>query len=94
MKVVSGYQRMQQKERHYRDIPSDSLTVPDQSMSIRDIINRTLAGLPTIGRGDVYFDEDEDPEPEGGFDLTDVDPTKLPEYELSEAAEKRYFGKD
>lgn len=92
--IVSSYQRLLSEDHSYRDISSESMTVPDQSMSIKDIINRSLAGLPTIGRQDAFFDEEEDADPVDGYDLSDVDPEKLPEYERSQAAEKRFLGED
>jgi hypothetical protein len=41
-----------------------SLTVPDQTMSIRTILERYSRGLPIGGRTDVYYDEEDDlPDP-------------------------------
>jgi len=41
-----------------------SLTVPDQTMSIRTILERYSRGLPIGGRNDEYYDEEDDlPDP-------------------------------
>lgn len=50
--------------KNYREIHSPSLTVPDQTMSIRTILERHSRGLPIGGRIDLYYDEDDDlPDP-------------------------------
>lgn len=36
-----------------------SCTVPDQTMSIREILQRYSRGLPIGGRNDLYYDEDD-----------------------------------
>lgn len=50
--------------KNYRKILTPSLTVPDQTMSIRTILERYSRGLPVGGRLDVIYDEDNDlPDP-------------------------------
>jgi len=43
----------------YREIKTPSLTVPDQTMSIRTILDRYSRGLPVGGRLDEYYDEED-----------------------------------
>lgn len=86
------YERMSDEDRRLREIDSESMTVPDQSMSIKDIISRSLAGLPTIGRSDTFYDETEDPDPVGGYDLTDVDVESTDSYKRASALEKEIYG--
>jgi hypothetical protein len=50
--------------KNYREITDPSLTVPDQTMSVRTILERYARGLPVSGRTDMYYDEDDDlPDP-------------------------------
>lgn len=50
--------------KNYREIKTPSLTVPDQTMSIRTILERYSRGLPVGGRLDEYYDEEDDlPDP-------------------------------
>ena len=50
--------------KQYREILTPSLTVPDQTMSIRTILERHSRGLPIGGRVDLYYDEEDDlPDP-------------------------------
>jgi len=46
-------------EKKYKIFTQPSLTVPDQSMSIKTIIDRYTRGLPIGGRLDDYYDEDD-----------------------------------
>lgn len=45
--------------KEYRKILTPSLTVPDQTMNIRTILERYARGLPIGGRTDVYYDEED-----------------------------------
>jgi len=48
----------------YKTFTLPSLTVPDQTMSIRTILERYSRGLPVGGRTDLYYDEEDDlPDP-------------------------------
>ncbi len=50
--------------KRYKKFTMPSLTVPDQSMSIRTILERYSRGLPVGGRLDEYYDEENDlPDP-------------------------------
>lgn len=50
--------------KNYRKIEQPSLTIPDQTMSIKTILERYSRGLPIGGRNDMYYDEDDDlPDP-------------------------------
>jgi hypothetical protein len=50
--------------KNYKKFTLPSLTVPDQTMSIRTILERYARGLPVGGRLDEYYDEDNDlPDP-------------------------------
>lgn len=49
-----------------------SMTVPDQSMSMRDLLDRHTRGMPVAGNPDSFFDED-DPIPDlRVLDLTQI----------------------
>lgn len=43
----------------YKTFTMPSLTVPDQTMSIRTILERYSRGLPIGGRLDEYYDEED-----------------------------------
>ncbi len=49
-----------------------SLTVPDQTMSIRTILERYARGLPVGGRNDMYYDEDDTMPDYRTLDLTEI----------------------
>lgn len=69
-----------------------SLTVPDQAMSIKEIMYRTAHGLPTSGQRVPMYAEDEDDDMP---DLTHMDLAEKQEYvdsmktELKELNDKR-----
>lgn len=46
-------------EKKYKTFTQPSLTVPDQSMSIKTILERYARGLPVGGRLDEYYDEED-----------------------------------
>lgn len=46
-------------EKKHRKFTMPSLTVPDQTMSIRTILERYSRGLPIGGRLDEYYDEED-----------------------------------
>ena len=51
-------------EKNYKTFTQPSMTVPDQTMSIRTILERYSRGLPIGGRLDVLYDEENDlPDP-------------------------------
>lgn len=45
--------------KNYKKFTQPSLTVPDQSMSIKTILERYARGLPVGGRLDEYYDEED-----------------------------------
>lgn len=49
-----------------------SLTVPDQTMSIRTILERYSRGLPIGGRTDVYYDEEDEMPDIKSLDLSEI----------------------
>jgi len=50
--------------KNYEINDEPSMTVPDQTMSIRTILERYSRGLPVGGRLDEYYDEEDDlPDP-------------------------------
>jgi len=51
---------------------SPSMTVPDQTMSIRTILERYSRGLPVGGRLDEYYDEDDTMPDYRTLDLTEI----------------------
>lgn len=48
-----------QFEKNYKIFTQPSLTIPDQSMSIKTILERYARGLPVGGRLDEYYDEED-----------------------------------
>ena len=46
-------------EKKYKIFTQPSMTVPDQSMSIKTILERYARGLPVGGRLDEYYDEED-----------------------------------
>jgi len=46
-------------EKNYKIFTQPSQTVPDQSMSIKTILERYARGLPVGGRLDEYYDEED-----------------------------------
>jgi len=46
-------------EKKYKVFTQPSVTVPDQSMSIKTILERYARGLPVGGRLDEYYDEED-----------------------------------
>ena len=46
-------------EKNYKIFTQPSMTVPDQSMSIKTILERYARGLPVGGRLDEYYDEED-----------------------------------
>jgi len=45
--------------KNYKKFTQPSMTVPDQSMSIKTILERYARGLPVGGRLDEYYDEED-----------------------------------
>lgn len=56
----------------------ESLTIPDQSLTIREIVERFVMGEPTLGQRAVHYDEVED------FD--NIDPTLDPAFDLADVS--------
>ena len=46
-------------EKKYKVFTQPSMTIPDQSMSIKTILERYARGLPVGGRLDDYYDEED-----------------------------------
>lgn len=46
-------------EKNYKIFTQPSMTVPDQSMDIKTILERYARGLPVGGRLDEYYDEED-----------------------------------
>lgn len=49
-----------------------SMTIPDATMSISEIMLRFARGMPLGGRPDVYYDEDNEFDTERDYDLTEL----------------------
>jgi len=47
-------------DKNYKVFTQPSMTIPDQSMSIKTILERYARGLPVGGRLDEYYDEEDD----------------------------------
>lgn len=75
LKFHSGYDYMQipEEDKELRHYDEHTDTMPDQSMSIRDILIRSQYGMADTIYQEGYYDEDEPAEPVGGYDLTDID---------------------
>lgn len=58
--------------KNYREIKTPSLTVPDQTMSIRTLLERYARGLPIGGRVDEYYDEDDTMPDYRTLDLSEI----------------------
>jgi hypothetical protein len=68
---VKNSMNASQFEKNYEKNGLPSMTVPDQTMSIRTILERYSRGLPVGGRTDIYYDEDDTlPDPRT-LDLTE-----------------------
>ena len=59
-------------EKVYKTFTQPSMTVPDQTMSIRTILERYSRGLPIGGRLDEYYDEDDTMPDYKTLDLTEI----------------------
>jgi len=62
--------------KNYRKILTPSLTVPDQTMPLKTILERYARGLPVGGRTDVYYDEDDDMPDYRTLDLAEIQELK------------------
>jgi len=58
--------------KNHRKILTPSLTVPDQTMSLKTILERYTRGLPIGGRNDEYYDEDDTMPDYRTLDLTEI----------------------
>ncbi len=73
----------------YREIKTPSMTVPDQTMSIRTILERYSRGLPVGGRLDEYYDEEDDLPDIKNLDLAErQELEELYKFELNEINNK------
>lgn len=59
-------------DKNYKVFTQPSMTVPDQTMSIRTILERYARGLPIGGRTDEYYDEDDTMPDYRTLDLTEI----------------------
>jgi hypothetical protein len=60
-----------------------SMTVPDQSLTVSEILDRYTRGLaPPIARDPIYDDRE-------NLDFDDVDPVDRPDFDLSDVSEHR-----
>lgn len=59
-------------DKNYKIFTQPSLTVPDQSMSIKTILERYARGLPVGGRLDEYYDEEDTMPDYRTLDLTEI----------------------
>lgn len=80
MKIITPYNFSFDWEKHAEKPQGESLTVPDMSMSIKDMIANLLVGIPVSGNvhdpNSGYPSEDPDfddylPSENGDFDLSD-----------------------
>lgn len=77
-----------------REIPSDSDTIPDQSLGIKEILRRSMAGIPSVGHPVFYDGDSDDYDDDGDYDLTDIDPESTPAYKQSVQMEKLMYGSE
>lgn len=59
-------------EKNYKIFTQPSMTVPDQTMSIRTILERYARGLPIGGRTDEYYEEEDTMPDYRTLDLTEI----------------------
>lgn len=59
-------------EKNYKIFTQPSMTIPDQTMSIRTILERYARGLPIGGRTDEYYDEEDTMPDYRTLDLTEI----------------------
>lgn len=72
VKIATPYNRLHLTVSGVK-IGSDSLTVPDQSLSIREIIERTKRGYPVDGEKTVFYNGEDDDMPDiRRMDLTEL----------------------
>lgn len=76
-----------------REISSHSETIPDQSLGIKEILRRSMAGIPSVGHP-VFYDGDSDDYDDGDYDLTDVNPEETAAYKQSVQMEKLMYGSE
>ena len=62
-------------------VSEDTITVPNQALSIRDLVTRFSRGQEVEGARPHYFDNSED--------LDNTDPTLRPDFDLSDATKLR-----
>lgn len=72
-------------QKRYEENTAPSLTVPDQSLSINEILKRFASGLP-LGGSKVPFYQDEDDDLLGGVDPKTLDLAE--KQQIKEAAKK------
>lgn len=86
MKVVNQFNF---KKTPGKPLRGKSLTVPDDTMTISEIMLRFARGMPLGGRADVYYDEDNE------FDtLKDYDLTEIQEMKAEHAANYEKYSKN
>jgi len=76
-------------DKKYKIFTQPSMTVPDQSMSIKTILERYARGLPVGGRLDEYYDEENDLPNPFTLDLAErQEMEELYKFELNEIQNK------
>jgi len=76
MKIKTRY-NSEEFPKNYERNTQPSKTIPDQSMSVKEIMERHARGLPTAGeRVPVYFGEDEDMPDLKKMDLAEIQELK------------------
>lgn len=74
-----------------------SLTIPDNSLTIREILDRYSKGLPTGGTLDPIYDDSDDIDFDTpdvrNFDLSDLDENKLRIQQLKEYSKQLEYEK-
>lgn len=94
IKITSGLERQfDDSPRVYRQIPEQTKTVPDQSLGIKEILRRSMAGIPSVGYPS-HYDGDSTEYDDDDYDLTDIDPEQTAAYKQAAYLEKVYFGDD
>lgn len=73
MKFQTQFNRASFMDKRYHKAKGISKTIPDQAMSVREIIERSVRGLPTTGaRVPVYLGDDHDLPDVEKMDLIDI----------------------
>jgi hypothetical protein len=70
--IVKNSLNANEFEKNYQVFTQPSQTIPDQTMSMRTILERYARGLPVGGNDDIYYDEEDTMPDYRTLDLTEI----------------------